>query len=63
MVALAYIKSKTWLVVTTVLFILGFAVMLGAFSKGTNHELIGATAAYTAVLVVFVGNSISGGKG
>ncbi|KAH8663555.1 hypothetical protein BGZ60DRAFT_411602 [Tricladium varicosporioides] len=63
MVALAYIKSKTWLVVTTVLFVLGFAVMLGAFSKGTNHELIGATAAYTAVLVVFVGNSISGGKG
>ncbi|RDL39332.1 uncharacterized protein BP5553_03672 [Venustampulla echinocandica] len=62
MVALSYITSKTYLIITTVLFVLVFAACLGLLSKGSNHELIGATAAYAAVLVVFVGNSIGPGS-
>ena len=61
MIALAYITSKKYLLVTTVLFVLIFALSLGYLSKGSNQELVGATAAYAAVLVVFVGNSITSG--
>jgi uncharacterized membrane protein YczE len=61
MIALAYITSKKWLVISTVLFVFVFAILLGLFSKGSNHELIAATAAYAAVLVVFVGNTIDPG--
>ena len=58
MITLAYITSKTYLIITTSFFIAVFAAALGLFSKGLNQELIGATAAYAAVLVVFLWNSI-----
>jgi hypothetical protein len=62
MIAMAYITSKRYLLVTAVIFVLTFALSLGYFSKGSNQELVGATAAYAAVLVVFVGNSITPGQ-
>jgi len=62
MIAMAYITSKRYLLVTAVIFVLTFALSLGYFSKGSNHVLVGATAAYAAVLVVFVGNSITPGQ-
>ena len=34
-----------------------FSVLIGFFTKASNQEVLGATAAYTAVLVVFVGAS------
>jgi hypothetical protein len=58
MVAMAYITSTKYLLVTTVLFVLIFAVILALSSKASNQELVAATAAYAAVLVVFVGNNI-----
>jgi VIT1/CCC1 family predicted Fe2+/Mn2+ transporter len=62
MIAMAYITSKKYLLITAVLFVFVFALSLGYFSKGSNQELVGATAAYAAVLVVFVGNSITSGQ-
>src|SRR3954447_15517542 len=38
MITLAFITSKTYLIVTTSLFIVVFAVSLGLFSKGSNQE-------------------------
>ena len=40
--------------VTVSLFILAFAVFLAVCSRATNQEIMGASAAYAAVLVVFV---------
>ena len=55
MIALSYIGSKKWSLATTCLFVLAFAVIASFASKATNQELLAATAAYAAVLVVFVG--------
>ena len=40
--------------VTVSIFILAFAVFLAICSRATNQEIMGASAAYAAVLVVFV---------
>ena len=37
-----------------------FAVSVAVVSESSNQELIGATAAYTVVLVVYVGSTSSG---
>jgi len=42
--------------------VLWFAISVAVVSKATNQELIGATAAYSAVLVVYVGTT-SGSSG
>lgn len=59
MVALTFITSRDWQLVTTILFVLSFASSLAIATKASNHELLAGTAVYAAVLVVFVGNSIS----
>lgn len=59
MVVVACVTSKRYLLRTTVLFVLLFALSLDYFSKGSDRDLIAATAAYAAILVVFVGNNIS----
>jgi hypothetical protein len=58
MIVLSFITSKNYLLLTTVLFVLVFSISLGLISKASNQELVAATAAYAAVLVVFVGNNI-----
>ena len=63
MVAMACITSTKYLLITTVLFVLLFAIILALSSKASNQELVAATAAYAAVLVVFVGNNIGPGSG
>jgi hypothetical protein len=47
------------------LFTLAFSTVLSLFTRAKRHEILGASAAYCAVLVVFVGNigSRIGGKG
>ncbi|KAL9097335.1 MAG: hypothetical protein Q9165_000762 [Trypethelium subeluteriae] len=55
MIALSYIGDKKWSLITTCLFVLAFAIIASFASKATNQELLTATAAYAAVLVVFVG--------
>ena len=39
---------------------LGFSIFIGIATKASNQEVLGASAAYTAVLVVFVGTSTAG---
>jgi hypothetical protein len=57
MIAPAFITSVTYTLVTIVLFVLVFAICLSITSKASNQELLAATAAYAAVLAVFVGNA------
>lgn len=57
MVALAYATSLLLRQLLVVMFVLFFAVVLALGSKATNQELLVATAAYSAVLVVFVGRT------
>jgi hypothetical protein len=57
MIVLSFITSQKARLGTTVAFVIVFAVVLGRFSKATNDALMGATAAYAAVLVVFVGQT------
>lgn len=59
MVALIYISSMTMKIVAISVSILAFAAMLAVFTKAKNQELLAATAAYAAVLVVFVGSPSS----
>lgn len=57
MIALSFITSQKVRLGITVAFVLIFSLALGWFSKATNDAVMGATAAYAAVLVVFVGQT------
>lgn len=57
MIVLSFVTSQKVRLGVTVAFVLVFAVALGWFSKATNDALMGAAAAYAAVLVVFVGQT------
>jgi hypothetical protein len=59
MALMSYVTSKAFLVITTVLFTLLVAVLLGLASQASNQELLAVTAAYAAVLTVFVGSAIT----
>jgi VIT1/CCC1 family predicted Fe2+/Mn2+ transporter len=59
MVALSYCERKLYLVIITVLFTLFVSVVLGLVSRASNQELLAVTAAYAAVLTVFVGNAVN----
>jgi VIT1/CCC1 family predicted Fe2+/Mn2+ transporter len=55
-----YQDVKTCLIVTAVATVIfAFIFALGA-RDGTGKDVLGATAAYTAVLVVFLGSSVGG---
>jgi hypothetical protein len=56
MIVLSFlVKSRTWSLVATSLFVVAFALILALSTHATNQELVASTAAYSAVLVVFVG--------
>jgi hypothetical protein len=55
-VSLTYISSISMKIVFVSVSILVFAGLLTLFTNSKNQELFVATAAYGAVLVVFVGN-------
>ncbi|KAG9243601.1 hypothetical protein BJ878DRAFT_543111 [Calycina marina] len=48
-------KAIGMVIAVTLLFILVFSVIMSAFTRATRHEILAATAAYCAVLVVFIG--------
>ncbi|MCJ1394151.1 hypothetical protein MMC18_007029 [Xylographa bjoerkii] len=60
-IALSYITPTGYRLLATCLFVLAFAVIASVAITGTSNELVGATAAYTAVLVVFLGQTSSAG--
>jgi Family of unknown function (DUF6594) len=60
MFALTYIRRTAFLLLAAALFALFFAIVFAVSSRARNHEVFGVTAAYAAVLMVFVGNAIQG---
>lgn len=58
LVVLTYIRSTNYRLLATTLFVLVFVLLMAFLSDANNQELVGATAAYAAVLVVFVGTSV-----
>jgi VIT1/CCC1 family predicted Fe2+/Mn2+ transporter len=56
---LTYVQEQKYQLISVVLWVLFFAISLALSSKATNQELLGATAAYAAVLVVFVSQNPS----
>jgi hypothetical protein len=58
LVVLTFIKSVNYRLLATILFVLTFVLMIALLSDANNQELVGATAAYAAVLVVFVGTTV-----
>jgi len=57
MVVLIYTTPISIKIVIISISVLAFAAMLAVFTRAKNQELLVATAAYAAVLVVFVGSS------
>ena len=58
-IALSYISTTGYRLLATCLFVLGFAIIASVAIASTNNELVGATAAYAALLVVFLGQTTS----
>ena len=50
-------QSRLKSLLTSCLFVIFVALGLAQFSTATNQEVLGATAAYAAVMVVFVGST------
>jgi VIT1/CCC1 family predicted Fe2+/Mn2+ transporter len=55
---LSYTTALHWILIATFLFTLTFSVAVAVMSKASNDQVIMATAAYGAILVVFVANTI-----
>jgi hypothetical protein len=53
-IVLSYIETKGYRLLATCLFVLVFAILASVAVTGTNNELVTATAAYAAILVVFL---------
>jgi hypothetical protein len=51
---LTFVKPPKYQLLTVALFVLVFAIAIALGSEATNHQLLAATAAYSAVLVVFI---------
>lgn len=58
MCVLTYIQPTGYILMTAALFSLAFALIAAVSSHARTHEVFGVTAAYAAVLMVFVGNAI-----
>jgi hypothetical protein len=56
MAVLSYVTSFKWVMVIAFLFTIFFSVGLSIVSSASNYQILAATAAYGAVLVVFVAN-------
>ena len=52
-------NTKMTSLIVTIVAVVFFAVIVAVGSKATNQELLAATAAYTAVPVVFVGSTVA----
>lgn len=58
LIALTFIESTNYRLLATCLFVFTFNIIVTFFTDATKQELLGATAAYAAVLVVFVGSAL-----
>ncbi|KAN0112383.1 hypothetical protein V8E51_005334 [Hyaloscypha variabilis] len=62
MAALSYITSLHWILIAAFLFTFIFSVAVAVTSRASNDQVIAATAAYGAILVIFVANRIQKGS-
>jgi len=60
MIIMSFATSRAAHLIVTCIFVLGFAFVFSISARATNQELLGATAAYAAVLVVYVGVASTG---
>jgi hypothetical protein len=60
MVALTYIRSLPYMLTAVFLFAVVFGVIIAVATGERSSTIFGLTAAYAAVLVVFVGTLIQG---
>ena len=56
-ILMTFLESRNQHLVITSVFTIGFALGTSAIATASNQEVLAATAAYAAVLVVFVGTS------
>lgn len=61
MLIMANVPGKVASLMTTCVALLIFVVVIAFLTKLSPNEVLATTAAYAAVLVVFVGTSLSGG--
>jgi hypothetical protein len=59
LIVLTFIHNTYYRLQAVTLFAFAFVIMLSVFSMPSNIELAGSTAAYAAVLVVFVGAALT----
>ena len=57
-VVLNFIKNQNFRILATIGFVLAFIFYLVLFTEAKHMELVAAAAAYSAVLVVYLGSSI-----
>lgn len=60
MFACTYIQPTGYILLAASLFSLSFAIVAAFCTRAANHEVFAVTAAYAAVIMVFVGNSLQG---
>lgn len=61
-IALNYVQSQDWRIALIGIFTILFAGSVGLLTTASRVEVFAATAAYAAVLVVFVSGNKSGGS-
>jgi hypothetical protein len=61
MIVMTFVHESRWRLVIVSIAVVWFAISVALASQASNQELLGATAAYTAVLVVYVGSTSGNG--
>jgi uncharacterized membrane protein len=56
---MTFVLNQNWRLVISSVFVLGFATFISSFSKASNQEVLAGSAAYAAVLVVFLGTTMT----
>jgi hypothetical protein len=62
-IAMSFVNSQNTRLVVASVFVVGFSIILSFVTSASNQEIIGGSAAYAAVIVVFVGSALSTSSG
>jgi hypothetical protein len=58
-ITMSVLTTQNARLITVSLFVVAFAAFLSLTSSASNHEVLAGSAAYAAVLVVFIGSALS----
>jgi hypothetical protein len=61
-IVMTFVLNQNWRLVISSIFVLGFATFISIFSRASNQEVLVGSAAYAAVLVVFLGVTTTSGQ-